>query len=214
MRPMTCQEVAEAAPELALGVLPGAERGRALAHVESCGPCARTLARLADVGDGLLDLVPGVDPPLGFESRVVSRLEATAARPRRRWVPAVAAAIALAAGGGGWALSGATRSPAPSVAAALAGGTLRSGTQAVGQVFVYRGHPAWAYMAVDTGTTTGWVQCLLTRADGTSVPVGRFWIHDGYGYWGAPLRADPGAFTGARLVTAGGSVLATARLTR
>ena len=39
MRRMDCTQLADAAPELALGILPGDERAAALAHLDECPGC-------------------------------------------------------------------------------------------------------------------------------------------------------------------------------
>jgi hypothetical protein len=62
------------APEMALGVLSGDERGAAIAHLETCAQCQVDLSLLADVADQLLLAAPRIDPPAGFELRVLSRL--------------------------------------------------------------------------------------------------------------------------------------------
>jgi hypothetical protein len=80
MRPLTCAEMHDVAPEMALGVLSGEERGAAIAHLESCSRCHVDLSALADVADQLLLAAPRVDPPPGFEVRVLARLEAESAR--------------------------------------------------------------------------------------------------------------------------------------
>src|ERR671917_2904500 len=101
-----CREIRELAPELALGIVSGEERARALEHVAGCPQCRELLRGLSDVADGLLSLVPSHEPPVGFESRVNERLFR---HPRaNRWRVAVAAAAAAAvvagdgAGGGVW----------------------------------------------------------------------------------------------------------------
>ncbi len=90
MRPLTCTEMHDLAPEMALGVLSGEDRGAAIAHLESCSRCHVDLSALADAADQLLLVAPRVDPPPGFEVRVLARLAAEttprlgSGRPRRR----------------------------------------------------------------------------------------------------------------------------------
>jgi hypothetical protein len=79
MSTMSCSEFANVASELALGVLYGEERAAALAHVESCRACRRELTLLTDAADEIRLIVPGVEPPAGFEQRVVARIAAAAA---------------------------------------------------------------------------------------------------------------------------------------
>jgi hypothetical protein len=64
----------ELAPELALGVLTGEQRGEARKHLATCPDCREYVLELTSVGDGLLALVPGAEPPVGFEDRVLSRM--------------------------------------------------------------------------------------------------------------------------------------------
>ena len=72
---LTCAAARELAPDLALGLLPGAERARLLAHLAGCASCDALVAELADVADSLLLLAPGADPPPGFESAVLARID-------------------------------------------------------------------------------------------------------------------------------------------
>jgi anti-sigma-K factor RskA len=91
---VTCAEFGELAPELALGILSGNERAIALGHLAACAACRDQLDDLARVADNLLLLGPTREPPIGFESRVVARLQqeggdagqgqARQLRPRRR----------------------------------------------------------------------------------------------------------------------------------
>jgi hypothetical protein len=110
---VACAEFADLAPELALGILSGNERATALGHLASCAPCRDQLDDLARVADNLLLLGPAREPPIGFESRVLARLQqaqegvgqgARPARPRRRWtapyrlLSLAAAAVIVVAG--------------------------------------------------------------------------------------------------------------------
>jgi anti-sigma factor RsiW len=69
---MGCAGVADAAAELALGVLPGGERARVLAHLGGCGACRENVRQLTMTGEALLGLLPGSEPPLGFETGVTA----------------------------------------------------------------------------------------------------------------------------------------------
>jgi hypothetical protein len=71
---MTCGELADVAAELALGVLTGRERAAALAHLETCEACQEDVRQLMATGGQLLELLPPVEPPAGFETRVLDRL--------------------------------------------------------------------------------------------------------------------------------------------
>lgn len=266
---MSCDEFAEVAAELALGVLTGRERARALAHLDGCESCREQVRELTMAGDELLALLPAAEPPAGFESRVLDRLglatpgqqpdalgrqpsdapsqqpldvrvtnddranrradrsnrppnrvaDRPAGRPRnsstltRRMLAAAAVAVALIGGGVGWGLRDATAPAASSTSSALNTAALvTSDHQSVGQVFVYNRSPWWMYMSVNMesqGDVT--VTCQLEMADGQFTTVGQFRLSDGYGSWGSsPYTAGPGTIMGARLLSANGTVLATA----
>jgi len=94
---MSCAEVQEAAPELALGVLGGAERAEVVHHVDHCARCRAVVAQFAEAADALPLLAPELEPPAGFEVRTVARLGAGRRRSRRRVLVAAAVAAAMAA---------------------------------------------------------------------------------------------------------------------
>ncbi|MDN0197367.1 hypothetical protein [Streptomyces sp. S.PNR 29] len=159
-------------------------------------------------------------------------------RPRARVAVAAATAIALGFGFGGWAVgtaiegasapSSRSSQPPGSKHGLLAASLLALDHRPVGRIFAYTGSPGWVYMSVDLGRDwsgsdslaagsrdgypeAGKVSCRLERTDGTSVHIGEFALDDaGRGYWGAPTRVDPDTVSGARLLDADGSVLATA----
>jgi hypothetical protein len=86
---MDCAGLAEVAAELALGVLTGRERAQAIAHLEQCDTCREDVRQLMATSDGLLVLLPEIEPPAGFETRVLDRMGLSvpaggenAARPR------------------------------------------------------------------------------------------------------------------------------------
>ncbi len=94
---LNCATVRTLAPELALGVLDGAERAEALAHVESCARCQAFVAELTEAVDLMPLLVEEREPPAGFERRVIAHLFPTANARRWRIARLVAAAAALVA---------------------------------------------------------------------------------------------------------------------
>ena len=81
---MGCAEFADAAAELALGVLTGRERARALAHLDRCEACRENVRQLAVTGEELVGLLPAIEPPAGFETRVMERLGLGTPTPARR----------------------------------------------------------------------------------------------------------------------------------
>jgi hypothetical protein len=74
-----CLEVRALLPGLAAGAAAGDERARALGHVTGCPDCRHELSELTKTADALLLLAPRVDPPPGFEGRVLAQLAAPSA---------------------------------------------------------------------------------------------------------------------------------------
>jgi hypothetical protein len=218
MNEMGCEDLAEVAAELALGVLTGRERAQAIAHLDRCDACREHVRRLTLTGEDLLGLLPGIEPPAGFETRVMSRLGLAGERARRpwtRWMLAAAAGtvIAAACGLGGWGLRGAISSPPPAsrAQASLYSAPLTTVSHlTAGNVFLYDGKPRWLYMSVKIGSGNGTVICQLVGRDGHITTVGSFRLTGGYGYWASPDHVDPDAVKGARLTSMNGTVLATA----
>ncbi|WP_406482193.1 hypothetical protein [Streptomyces sp. NBC_01615] len=208
---VTCGKLREIGAELALGVLPGRERVGAVAHLDGCADCRDYVGQLILVGDGLIGLLPGSEPPVGFETRVAQAISGAPAhegRPHARAtglphqsvrgrlqlrIAALVAVLALAVGFGGWAVGTAiedvTAGPSHSAVANMLWGRLTS-TEAVGkpvgEIFAHAGSPGWISISVDlsdAGTPySGRVSRLLERSDGTTVRVGTFILYKGYGH--------------------------------
>jgi hypothetical protein len=219
---MNCDDLADVAVELALGVLTGRERARAIVHLEGCSTCRDHVRQLAVTAEELLGLLPVSEPPAGFETRVMSRLGPAGRHRRRRpaatrWMLAAAAAtvIGAACGLGGWGLRGTAPASQPAAssqqpALRLAALTMAS-HQVIGTVFLYGGSSGWLYMTVDTGSGTGTVTCQLEDRAGHIISIGSFWLNGGYGFWGSPEPVPAAAVAGARLTAADGRIVATAR---
>lgn len=210
MSQMTCDEAGAGLPELALGVLDASERAGVLAHLAGCSSCQRELERLGEVADRLIALTPGVEPPAGFESRVL----ATRRGPRRHRVVGLvaAAAFAVAVGVGGWAIGSAGNRPPQVAPAAVQSAQLVHDGRSVGQVLVTSGPSRWISMAMSSSAgPSGWVRCEVRESDGRTVDLGTFHVVDGYGYWAAAL---PGTaqVTAASVVDRAGRVIASATL--
>jgi hypothetical protein len=116
----------------------------------------------------------------------------------------------IAAGLGGWRVGVGNAPAASSAAGSLTSAGLVSATHHnVGEVFVHSGTPRWLYMSVDLETGNESVTCQVLGADGRVTAVGTFRLTDGYGAWGSPAWGNLGPLSGARLVSANGTVLAT-----
>jgi anti-sigma factor RsiW len=87
--------------ELALGHIHGRRRTELAAHLLECPSCRHEYEELsAAIGD-VIAAVPAVQPPVGFEAKVLPRLVHGRADRRRswaRWLAAVAAGLVLLAG--------------------------------------------------------------------------------------------------------------------
>jgi hypothetical protein len=197
-----CDEVRLLVPELALGVAPGDERARALAHVEGCRRCRELLERATTTADELLLLAPGHEPPPGFDARV---LRAIGAPRRRRHTAAVlvAAAVLLAAVGAAgvtWWTGSDDRDVADQYRQTLdvAGGDYlraadletHTGVEA-GHVFAYQGAPSWIFMSVD-GAPSGYYAVTLVTRDGRVHEVGWCQVDAGTAAWGTSVDVPIG----------------------
>ncbi|MET9957719.1 hypothetical protein ABZ128_01255 [Streptomyces sp. NPDC006326] len=225
MSEMTCEHLRELDAELALGILPAQERARAVAHLDHCADCRVRVEQLSLAADVLLGLLPGTEPPVGFETRVAKALRQSNPPVQRRRllrprIAAVAAALAVACGFAGWAAGTAiNQATAPSAVTTRANAELvqapfmADGLE-VGRVFVHPGTQGWVYMAVDLdGEGLGAVRCVLVHPDGSMTSLGTFALNEGYGYWVAPAHVDPTTLSSARLLAPDGSTVATARFT-
>jgi hypothetical protein len=224
----SCEQIAPSLPELALGVLTGRERASALAHVESCARCADELEQLARAADAVVWVAGDVEPPVGFEVRLFSRmgLDDDLSEPRRRrarppaWSLGVAAAVvALVVGLAiGWSTN--TASPShtsatgsqPKAGSIITTAALRANGHAVGHVSFSGGSKPWMFMTLDGAAAQGTVTCQVVTDDGVTHTVGTFTAKHGYGAWGAALPVSPRDLRRAQVVSSQGTVLATATL--
>jgi hypothetical protein len=96
-----CADISALLPEVALGIASGEDRAAALEHLSTCADCREALAELSATADDLLELAPAVEPPAGFQTRVLERVGArqrpTKTRRRPRLLGVVAAAATAAA---------------------------------------------------------------------------------------------------------------------
>jgi hypothetical protein len=128
-------------------------------------------------------------------------------RTRRMLAVAAVTLAVIVSALGGWGLHAATSSPAgpPLSSAEL----VSARHQPVGDIFYYHGDSPWMYMSVYMVHASGTVICQLVNTDGHVTTVGSFRLVGGYGSWGGPAEGG-GTIAGARLVSPGGTVLATA----
>jgi hypothetical protein len=214
---MSCEHTRHLAAELAVGIADGAERARALRHLAGCAECRRAVEELSEVADELLMLAPEREPRMGFESRVLARLQpppSTAPRRAPRWRRALvvlapaAAAAALAVG----VVLGATHDDlrlADHYRATLAtahgsyfeAARLQApGDVPAGVVYAYRGAPSWIFVYIDGGhrSTPYTVELALTA--GERVPLPSFRIDPATGSAGEAIPVDVHRVASVRLV--------------
>jgi hypothetical protein len=210
-----CDETRELAVELALGIVEGEERGRALEHLAKCPECRAEVEKFSDVADEVLLLTPRREPPVGFESRVLDELLPAPKPKRRRRLRLVLApaAAALAAA----AIVLAIVSPDLRLAShyqhtldqangkefesyALRG----TGDTHVGTIFSYEGSPSWVHIDVDPGHRSDLTAAELVTDDGSQIPLG--WFHlDAAGGSGGSIPVDPNHVSVLRLSGATGT---------
>lgn len=205
MHDLKCSEVRDSSAEYALDILDPVEKASIAAHLIRCPECRAEVDSMQATAGRLLDLVPGTEPPLGFDRRVMQRVGVT--RPRHRLVLSAAAAVLVIVGG---VFAGIGLRPSHHPAAELAASFSESGRH-VGVIDIYPARtPPWVSMTVKGVTARGSVSCVLVSSDGTVTRLGSFDLVNGSGSWGAPDRWTTRGVAGARLVDASGQVVATA----
>jgi hypothetical protein len=207
--PLSCSDVEELAPELALGTLPGDQRSAALAHLDGCTACRRLVNKLSDTADAVLLIAPEVEPPAGFTQRVMTGLVPP---HRRRWRRvALAAAAALVLGFGIGYVPGHMGSS--SVAMVQVATFVKQGDETVaGQVYARADNPAWVFMTIHDAGGGDSYACELLLKDGQTVPIGSFKMHGGAGSWGRAVDVTLSRVRSVQLRDAKGDVAATAAL--
>jgi len=210
---MSCEDTQRIAAELALGIADGADRAQALRHLAGCAECRRAVEELSEIADELLTLTPEREPPMGFESRVLARLQPPPRRVRR-WrrvlvVPAAAAAAAALAAG---VVLGATRDDvrlAEHYRATLAeangsyfeAARLRApGEVPAGLVYAYRGKPSWILVYVDRAHRSAAYKVELAMTSGKRVPLTSFRLDPATGSAGAAIPVDIHGVAAVRLI--------------
>ncbi|HEY1275858.1 MAG TPA: zf-HC2 domain-containing protein [Thermoleophilaceae bacterium] len=223
---MTCEETRELAPELALGIADGAERAQALSHLAQCADCRRAVAELSEVTDELLMLAPEHEPPVGFESRVLARLEPgpaepaaapapSAARvPRRRWRRRFTAVLAPVAAAALTAvlvlnLTSDDRRLADQYRSTLAeaNGQYFEATQLyapahvpAGVAYGYRGKPSWVFVTVKPPFRSTDYDAELALKSGRRLPLTSLRIDPKTGSGGQAIPVDLRKVASVRLI--------------
>lgn len=210
--PVGCAEFDLLADELALGQVGEPTRGRLLAHAATCPHCHSLLESLGTVADRLLLAAPQVEPPEGFETRVVARLGTAVSSPVRRsarirWIAATAVVAAILVAGAVVALTRRSESVSPVATAAI---VTDEGAE-VGAARLLAEPTSYLLITVDNPRPGPGVRlCELMRRDGTWELVGQ-WDAAGIasGVWAVGVDSELLDATAMR-ITSDGDVLATA----
>ncbi len=208
--PIGCDQFDLLADELALGQVDEPTRGRLLAHAANCPHCHSLLDGLATVSERLLLVAPQVEPPEGFESRALARLDIAAPSlvhraARIRWLAAAVAAILIA--GAAVAL---IRRPESSSAVATAAIVTDSGAE-IGDAQLLSDPTSYLLITVDNPRPAPGVRlCDLLRSDGTWENVGQWDAAEiASGVWAVGVDPELLDATAMR-ITSDGTVIATA----
>jgi hypothetical protein len=186
----SCAQLRDVAPELALGILGGAERAEAIIHVNGCARCQALVNELAEAADALPLLAPELEPPVGFEQRVLSSGRARRRRSVRRLVSAVAVAAAAAAilsitvvrvveSGNDGARPSATGPSTP--AKPMAVKMVSASNLPAGWAYVTNKHSV--AIALDYGLKSGSYKVAVQPPAGSTVTIGTMTVDNHHGSW-------------------------------
>ena len=204
---MTCDELRAVAADVALDELTGAERAAALTHLAACTECRAIVTDLAAVADSVLLLGPSIEPPSGFESRVLGRLEVRApARQRHRWTGVAVAAAALVGAVAGVVVTRDDPSSLP-VAAELR----NSRGRPTGNVLL-ADDPDRMTCVFESERFGGRYAVEVVLADGSIADVGSFSADGAPWTWTVTLPVDAADVREVRVLDGDGEVRATAEV--
>lgn len=226
-----CRAVEADLEDLALGMVDSVRRTALMDHVGRCAACQHRLDQASLVVDRLLLDAAEVEPPDGFESRVLERLAAAAPAGvgvgrrtpgHRRWraVAAVAlagAALTVVAAGGmvaGRGL-GSDTDPPPVVVAASTGVVERPDGTTAGRALLLSHPRPMVVVTIDRPRSSGSeVRCELVLADGRTTVVGSWSYTDiAGGAWAVGIDAELLDAVAMNVLAADGTLVATAALT-
>jgi hypothetical protein len=196
-----CAEFSVLAPEVALGIAAGEERARALEHLVACSDCRRYLEELSSAADELLLLTPEEEPPIGFESRVLSGLRGSPrAKPRPAALVAAAAAAATVITVAIMSLAfHSDRELAASYRETLdeangeylaVEGLYAPGGALAGHLFAYEGSPSWVLIVVSAAPPAfdpGAYDVELVTKEGKWLRLGSLRLSEGKGSTGKAI---------------------------
>jgi hypothetical protein len=218
--PDGCASTAERLPELALGILSGAERADVLAHLDRCASCRAELESWAATADALPMLLGDAEPPSGFEGRTMDRLR-TAQALEPRWpvwrrVLGVAAIVAMAmivtlagvrivdAGNDG---SSGNVAETEVTSAQM---VVRSGHRA-GDAFMTGGKDRYVFVDVSYGVGSGRYDIETVDHANRATKIGAVDVTEGHGAWAGEVPEGAAEPQVVRMVDADGKVVCWAK---
>lgn len=209
MNSIGCAAVHDAAPELALGILDGAERAELLLHLSDCARCQEYVSELAAVADGLIRLTPEVEPPAGFSRRVDAAIRTGRRRIIRRWATAAVAAAAAAI----LAVTAVRVVDSGRSSSSVAAPSLRTVAMIganhvhVGRVAVSGTSPSSLAVNVDYALPDGTYALELDQPGGPDHRVGAITVIGGHGQWTGRASLPGRVGTTLDMVSTAGSVV-------
>jgi hypothetical protein len=218
-----CQTFVDRADELVAGRPDMHDRSTLFAHAARCPSCRAHLSLLNSVVDELLPLAPELEPPSGFEGRVLDHLSLVSGRPiRRRTSPrglavAAAAAILLAVGIGGYTIGHRSVSSELSAAQAVRVGTItRADGTIAGRITLLSLPRPLALVTIDNPRPfTGVATCRLLSVDGDVTVIGTWTAEEmRTGSWSVGIDPALLASSHMEIIAADGRMAATAPLVR
>lgn len=227
MSTLGCAQVRDLAPELALGVLGGADRAEVLLHIDRCPACRAHVNELSETVDALALLAPETEPPAGFEKRLLHAMGLERHRGWRgivlsRWAAAAAVAALLVAGStvGALASLGIVGGHKNGISTEYVetlkrlGGTSVKGAPMIsdtgkqtGEAFAYQGKSSWVFVSVDYNSMpSGTYSVVLDDSHGPHT-LGTISVVDGQGELGVHAPGGTKSANGVRIVDPSGRMM-------
>ncbi len=205
-------DIHELLAEHALGVLDGRQRAEVLSHLEACATCSDELDSFVRTIDSITEATEELEPPLGFETAVLGRIEAERLRRTpniRRRTPLLlataAAAVLLVAGG--WAAGAvSSHTPSPTSAIRVVEGQLYSGHNSVGSIYASSGAGGWMVVALKADRQSLHVNCTVVTINGAKISLGTFATNRAGSSWWAKLPVPLSAVREITLAKANGAI--------
>ncbi|HEY1967004.1 MAG TPA: hypothetical protein VGH89_03590 [Pseudonocardia sp.] len=216
MSEISCAQCVELGPELALDTLSGEMRDQVVHHLDRCPRCRATVAEFIDTSDRLLELMPEIPPPPGFETRVLAALRTGAPRSRHWGVLAAAVVLAVVLVSAGWLVGSASSASGKDDDSQPGTRTLlyspvTGGQGQLGQAYLYPDDPAWMYLSATPTQREATVECVAVKPDHSTTALGTFQLPAGRGDWQLTTAVPKGAVVVATVYGPNGKIMGKAQ---